>query len=93
MNKTDLIAAIAAKTELTKKDAEKALRAFEEAITEELIRGGKVQLVGFGTFDVAQRAAREGRNPQTRETMPIPASKAPRFKVGKALKDAVNGKK
>jgi len=92
MNKTELIAAIAAKSELSKKDSEKALRAFEDAVTEELVSGGKVQLVGFGTFDVAQRAAREGRNPRTKEIMPIPASKAPRFKVGKALKDAVNGK-
>ncbi|MDR1558357.1 MAG: HU family DNA-binding protein [Clostridiales bacterium] len=92
MNKTELIAAIAAKSELSKKDSEKALRAFEDAVTEELVAGGKVQLVGFGTFDVAQRAAREGRNPRTKEVMPIPASKAPRFKVGKALKDAVNGK-
>ena len=90
MNKTELIAAIAAKAEMTKKDAEKALRAFEEVVTEELVKGGKVQLVGFGTFDVAARAAREGRNPQTGETMQIPASNAPRFKVGKALKDAVN---
>ena len=92
MNKTELIAAIAAKSELSKKDSEKALRAFEDVVTEELVAGGKVQLVGFGTFDVAQRAAREGRNPRTKEVMPIPASKAPRFKVGKALKDAVNGK-
>jgi len=92
MNKTELIAAIAAKSELSKKDSEKALRAFEEVVTEELVSGGKVQLVGFGTFDVANRAAREGRNPRTKEVMPIPASKAPRFKVGKALKDAVNGK-
>jgi DNA-binding protein HU-beta len=90
MNKTELIAAIAAKSDLTKKDSEKALKAFEEAVTEELAKGEKVQLVGFGTFDVAERAAREGRNPQTGEPMPIPASKAPRFKVGKALKDAVN---
>ena len=92
MNKTDLITAIAAKSGLTKKDSEKALRAFEEAVTDELVKGGKVQLVGFGTFDVADRAAREGRNPQTNKPMPIPASKAPRFKVGKALKDAVNGR-
>jgi DNA-binding protein HU-beta len=92
MNKTELISAIAAKAELSKKDSEKALHAFEEAVTEELVNGGKVQLVGFGTFDVADRAAREGRNPQTGETMPIPASKAPRFKVGKALRDAVNAK-
>lgn len=92
MNKTDLINAIAAKSDLTKKDSEKALKAFEEVVTEELVNGGKVQLVGFGTFDVAERAAREGRNPQTGKPMPIPASKAPRFKVGKALRDAVNGK-
>jgi DNA-binding protein HU-beta len=90
MNKTDLISAIAAKTDLSKKDSEKALRAFEEAVTEELVKGGKVQLVGFGTFDVTDRAAREGRNPQTGASMRIEASKAPRFKVGKALKDAVN---
>jgi len=93
MNKTELITAIAAKSGLTKKDSEKALKAFEEAVTQELVSGGKVQLVGFGTFDVAERAAREGRNPQTGQPMPIPASKAPRFKVGKALRDAVNGKK
>jgi len=92
MNKTELITAMAAKSGLTKKDTEKVLKAFEEAVTEELVKGGKVQLVGFGTFDVAERAAREGRNPQTGEPMPIPASKAPRFKVGKALRDAVNGR-
>ena len=93
MNKTELISAIAVKSGLTKKDSEKALKAFEEAVTETLVSGDKVQLVGFGTFDVAERAAREGRNPQTGKPMPIPASKAPRFKVGKALRDAVNGKK
>jgi len=92
MNKTELITAMAAKSGLTKKDTEKVLKAFEETITETLVGGGKVQLVGFGTFDVAERAAREGRNPQTGEPMPIPASKAPRFKVGKALRDAVNGR-
>lgn len=92
MNKTELIAAIAEKSELSKKDAEKALRAFEDAVIEELVKGGKVQLVGFGTFDVADRAAREGRNPQTGDPMPIAASKAPRFKVGKAFRDAVNVK-
>ena len=92
MNKTELVAAIAEQTELSKKDAEKALKAFEEVIIEELSANGKVQLVGFGTFDVAERAAREGRNPQTGEAMPIPASKAPRFKAGKALKDAINAK-
>jgi DNA-binding protein HU-beta len=92
MNKSDLIVAIAAKAELSKKDSEKALKAFEDVVTEELVKGNRVQLVGFGTFDVADRAAREGRNPQTGESMPIPASKAPRFKVGKALRDAVNAK-
>lgn len=92
MNKNDLVATIAERAGLSKKDSEKALKAFEEAITEELRKGGKVQLVGFGTFDVAERAAREGRNPQTGAAMPIPASRAPRFKVGKTLKDAVNGK-
>lgn len=91
MNKTELIAAIAEKSGLSKKDSEKALRAFEESVTEELSKGGKVQLVGFGIFDVAERAAREGRNPQTGEPMKIAASKAPRFKVGKTLKDTVNG--
>ena len=90
MNKTELITAMAGKSGLTKKDSEKALKAFEEAVTETLVSGGKVQLVGFGTFDVAERAAREGRYPQTGKPMPIPASKAPRFKVGKALRDAVN---
>ncbi len=92
MNKTELIAAIAAKSELTKKDAEKALTAFEEAVTEALVAGDKVQIVGFGTLDVTARAEREGRNPQTGAPMKIAASKAPRFKVGKKLRDAVNGK-
>ena len=90
MNKSELVAAIAEKTELSKKDSEKALKAFVDVVTEELAKGGKIQLVGFGTFSVAQRAAREGRNPQTNETMTIAASKAPKFKAGKALKDAVN---
>ena len=90
MNKSDLVAAIAAKADISKKDAEKALKAFEDVVAEELANNGKVQLVGFGTFDVAERAAREGRNPQTGKTMTIPASKAPRFKAGKALKDAIN---
>jgi DNA-binding protein HU-beta len=90
MNKSELVSAIATKAELSKKDAEKALKAFEEVVTEELVKNEKVQLVGFGTFDVSERAAREGRNPQTGKAMPIPASKAPRFKAGKALKDAVN---
>ena len=90
MNKADLVDAIAAKAELSKKDAEKALKAFEEVVTEELKNGGKVQLVCFGTFEVSERAERMGRNPQTGEDMIIAASKAPKFKAGKALKDAVN---
>ena len=90
MNKTELVAAIAKKTELSKKDAEKALKAFTDVVAEELKKGEKVQLVGFGTFEVSERAAREGRNPQTGKTMKIEACKAPKFKAGKALKDAVN---
>lgn len=90
MNKTELITAIAENAEISKKDAEKALKAFSDAVTEELKKGGKVQLVGFGTFEVSERAAREGRNPQTGKTMKIAACKAPKFKAGKALKDAVN---
>lgn len=92
MNKTELIAAIAEQAEISKKDAEKALKAFVDVVTEQLKEGEKVQLVGFGTFEVSERAAREGRNPQTGETMKIEASKAPKFKAGKALKDMVNGK-
>ena len=90
MNKTELIAAIAEQAEISKKDAEKALKAFVDVVTEQLKEGEKVQLVGFGTFEVSERAAREGRNPQTRKTMKIAACKAPKFKAGKALKDAVN---
>ena len=90
MNKTELIAAVAEKAELSKKDAEKAVKAFTDAVAEELVKGGKVQLVGFGTLEVAERAAREGRNPKTGNAMPIPASKTPKFKAGKALKDEVN---
>ena len=90
MNKAELVAASAEKSELTKKDAEKALKAFTDVVTEELKAGNKIQLVGFGTFEVAKREAREGRNPQTGEPMPIPASVAPKFKAGKALKDEVN---
>lgn len=90
MNKTEFIAAIADKTELSKKDAEKAVKAFAEVVTEELKKGEKIQLVGFGTFEVSERAAREGRNPRTGEPMTIEASKAPKFKAGKALKDAIN---
>ena len=90
MNKTELVAAIADEAGLSKKDAEKALKAFTDVVTEELKKGEKVQLVGFGTFEVSERAAREGRNPQTGETMTIAASKNPKFKAGKALKDMVN---
>ena len=90
MNKTELVAAMAESADLSKKDAEKALKAFIEVVTDELKKDEKVQLVGFGTFDLAQRAAREGRNPLTGEKMQIKASKAPKFKAGKALKDAVN---
>lgn len=90
MNKTELVAAIAEKAELSKKDAEKALKAFTDVVGEELVKGEKIQLVGFGTFEVSERAAREGRNPQNGEPMKIAASKAPKFKAGKALKDMVN---
>lgn len=89
MNKTQLVELVAQKAELTKKDAEKALVAFQEAVTESLIEGGKVQLVGFGTFEVTERKARIGRNPKTNEEIQIPAGKAPKFKAGKALKDAI----
>ena len=92
MNKTELIAAIAEKTELTKKDSEAALKAVIETVTEELKAGNKVQLIGFGTFEVSKRPARKGRNPQTKKTITIKACKAPKFKAGKALKDAVNAK-
>ena len=90
MNKTELVAAIAEKTELSKKDAEKALKAFTDVVAEELKKGEKVQLVGFGTFEVAERPEREGRNPSTGKAMKIAASKSPKFKAGKALKDTVN---
>ena len=90
MNRMELVAAIAEKTELSKKDAEKALKAFTDVVAEELKKGEKIQLVGFGTFEVSERAAREGRNPQTGEDMKIAASKSPKFKAGKALKDALN---
>lgn len=91
MNKAELIASVAEKTGFTKKDAEKALNGFMETIKEELVEGGKVQLVGFGTFEVRDRKARQGRNPRNpSETIDIPASKAPVFKAGKSLKEAVN---
>ena len=90
MNKTELIAAVAEKAEISKKDAEKAVKAFTDAVAEVLAKGGKVQLVGFGNFEVSERPAREGRNPRTGETMTIAASKTPKFKPGKALKDEIN---
>ncbi len=90
MNKAELVAAIAEKTELSKKDTEKALKAFVDVVTEELKKGEKIQMVGFGTFEVSERAAREGRNPANGQPMQIAASKAPKFKAGKALKDAIN---
>ena len=89
MNKTELIAAVAEKTGLSKKDSDAAVAAMVDVITESLVQGEKVQLVGFGSFEVKTRAERMGRNPQTKEPIPIPASKAPVFKAGKALKDAV----
>ena len=90
MNKTELIAAVAEKAEISKKDAEKAIKAFTEAVSEELVKGGKIQLVGFGTFEVRNREARTGKNPRTGEAIQIAASKVPAFKAGKALKDVVN---
>ena len=90
MNKTELISAMSEKSELTKVDTEKALKAFIDTVTEELRNKGKVQLVGFGTFETSERAARTGRNPQTGETIEIKASTSPKFKASKALKDIVN---
>lgn len=90
MNKTELVAEVSEKAGLTKKDAEAAVKAVVESVTEALVKGDKVQLVGFGTFEVREHAPRVGRNPRTGGTMNIPASKAPAFKAGQALKDAVN---
>ena len=92
MNKTELVAAMADQAGVSKKDAEKVLKAFTDVVSGELKKGGKVQLVGFGTFEVSMRAAREGRNPATKKPIKIPASKAPKFKAGKAFKDALNTK-
>ena len=92
MNKTELIASIAEKSTLTKKDSERALKAFIESVEETLIKGEKIQLVGFGTFETRERAAREGRNPRTKEAIKIPASTVPAFKPGKELKEKVNNK-
>ncbi len=90
MTKAELVSAIAQKTEFTKKDSEKFLNAALEAITDELANGGKVQITGFGTFEVKERAARTGVNPRTKEEIQIAASKAPAFKAGKAFKDAID---
>ena len=90
MNKVELVEVMADKAGISKKDAEGALKAFISAVEGELKKGGKVQLVGFGTFEVSKRAARKGRNPQTGEEMKIKASKSPKFKPGKAFKDAIN---
>lgn len=90
MNKSELISAVAAKAELSKKDAEAAVNAVIDSVTESLVNGEKVQLVGFGTFEVRERSARVGRDPRTNKEINIPASKAPAFKAGKALKETVN---
>ena len=92
MNKTELSAKVATKSDLTKKDAEKAVKAVFESISESLTKGDKVQIIGFGTFEVRQRKAREGRNPRNNEPIKIAASKTPAFKAGKQLKDLVNNK-
>ena len=89
MNKAELVAAVAEKTGLSKKDSEKAVNAAFDAISAELVEGGKVQLVGFGSFETKTRNARVGRNPRTKEEIEIPASRVPAFKAGKALKDAI----
>lgn len=90
MNKTELVAAVAEEAAISKKDAEKAVKAFTDVVASELKKGGKVQLVGFGTFEVVERAARDGRNPATKQPIKIKASKSPKFKAGKALKDSLN---
>ena len=92
MNKTELIAAVANEAEITKKDAEKAVKAVFSVISDSLTKGDKVQIIGFGTFEVRQRKAREGRNPRNNEPIQIEASKSPAFKAGKQLKDLVNNK-
>ena len=93
MNKAELVAAVAEKTGSTKKDAELAVNAFVSCVEGALVKGEKVQLIGFGTFEISERAARTGKNPQTGKEIKIPASKSPKFKAGKALKDLVNKKK
>ena len=90
MNKSELITAMAERAELSKKDTEKALKAFVDVISDELVKGEKIQIVGFGTFEVVERKEREGKKPGTDEIITIPASKSPKFKAGQALKDKVN---
>ena len=90
MNKTELVAAVAEQAGLSRKDAEAAVKAFTDVVADALKNGDKIQLVGFGTFEVSERAAREGRNPKTGESMKIEACKTPKFKAGKVLKDLVN---
>lgn len=92
MNRQELVSAMSENAGISKKDADAALKAFIDTVGEALKKGDKIQLVGFGTFEVSERAAREGKNPQTGEVIKIKASKAPKFKAGKALKDAVNTK-
>ena len=93
MNKTELITVVAQKTDLSKRDAERVVKTVFDTITEELAKGDKVQVIGFGTFEVRERAAREGRNPQNGKTITIAASKSPAFKAGKGLKEQVNAAK
>ncbi|MBR0146980.1 MAG: HU family DNA-binding protein [Eubacterium sp.] len=90
MNKAEFVAALAEKTGMKKTEAEKAMKGFTDIVAETLKKGEKISLVGFGTFEVLEREAREGRNPKTGKTMTIPASKAPKFKAGRALKEAIN---
>ena len=90
MNKAELVAAVAEKAEISKKDAEKAVKAFTDAVAEELVKGGKVQLVGFGTFEVSKRPERQGINPATKEKITIAAANVPKFKAGAALKKELN---
>lgn len=92
MNRNELAQAIAAKTGLEKEDIDKVIKAFTEVVTDELARDGKVQLIGFGTFETAKRAAHEGRNPMTGEKIQVPASRSPKFKPGRSLKDRVDAK-
>lgn len=90
MNKNELVSAVAERAGISKKDAEKLMKVFTDVVIDELKNGGKVQMVGFGTFEIVERESREGRNPKTGETMVIEAARVPKFRAGKALKDAMN---